>query len=89
MLSFEGVDGPLAEFIKEMEAAATLKERLTSMKAENKTAVAADKKAVEVAEKRLNIEAQILALRFTGSTQINGQQEMAIANKVYKMKLIH
>ena len=87
LLSFKGVDGPLAEFIKEMEAAATLKERLTSMKAENKTAVAADKKAVEVAEKRLNIEAQILALRFTGSTQINGQQEMAIANKVYKMKL--
>lgn len=79
--------GTLAAFIKQLEDAAELSDRLKILKEENKSAVAANKAEVNAALEKLTVEQQIESIKLRGTAALNGQQEMAAADMVHTMRM--
>ena len=87
LLSSVDDGGVLSKFITEMSDAAILSERIQTLKAANKSAVAADKAATDNALERLEIEMRTESIKFRGTGALNGQQEMALADRTHDLRL--
>ena len=85
----ESLDKPggLSNLITDLERASELNEDIKLLREANKSAVAAEKAAVDSALERLTIEQQLESIRLRGTAALTGQQEAKAAMTVFNMRM--